>query len=476
MVKQKKLIIIAIFIVAALITVLVFLMKEPIDESKDQKDVFYLLEHDMMDVSYVAVNNENGFYDVTQKSGGFMVYDIPAELLNTDYLQLFLDECSMIAVREMVSKNPDDLSIYGLDTPRATVDVTYTDGASTKILVGDEENLSEGVYIQLAGDDAVYLMPREYTIRFTMPVENYIQYQITPTRKMPSALSVVRDVTFRGSMLPEPIVIEWVDEHDKQEMRDAASFGVATHLLRSPGLHELDQTAGAEVFQSMLGIVSEGIVDYNCDEETIASYGFDNPYLAVDFTMINGEDVAMEEFHLKVVKREDGSLIMTCNNNGVIYEILEVAFTKIAYEDFVMRWFLTPFITDLDRMIVSTPNSKMEFLFTGDSNKELAISLDGQTLDIESFRSYYRLITSACNDGGSRIKETPKREPLFTVEYDYKDQLKPNDIMKIYESDSRSVPVEVNGEVEFTMKATYLERVLKAEKSLKSGTIIEENW
>ena len=478
MANQKKLIIVAVIIIAVLVTALLLLMKElkPTEESKGESNVFYLLEHDMMDVSYVAVNNESGFYDVTQKDGGFMVYDIPADLLNTDYLQLLLDECSMIAVSETVSENPKDLSIYGLDHPNATVDVDYTDGTSTKILVGNEEALSDGVYAQLAGDNAVYLMPRANTIRYTMPIENYIQYQITPTRRMPSALSVVRDVSFSGSMLPEPIVIQWVDEHNKQDMRDAASFGVSTHLVRSPGLHELDQTTGAEVFQSMLGIVSEGIVDYNCDDATIASFGFDNPYLQADFTIQNGKDADIEEFHIKVVKRDDESLIMTCNENRVIYKILDVAFTKIAYEDFVMRWFLTPFITDLEEMKVTTPDSKMGFQFTGNSNKELAVYLDGQAVDIELFRSYYRLITSACNDGGPKTKVTPKGEPLFTVEFDYKDQLKPNDIMKIYKDDARTVIVNVNGKTEFTMKSTYIDRVLQGSNNIKAGTPIEENW
>jgi hypothetical protein len=39
----------------------------------------------------------------------------------------------------------------------------------------------------------------------------------------------------------------------------------------------MDQAAGTEVFQSMLGIVSEGIVAYNCDDETIASTALTNP-------------------------------------------------------------------------------------------------------------------------------------------------------------------------------------------------------
>lgn len=478
MTRQKTLIIVGIAILAILAATLIQLLKTPTADSdtKERDDVFYLLEHDFREITTISVDNENGFYDVKQVEGGFLVYDIPAELVNAEYLQLLLDEASRIAVREKVAEDPEDLNSYGLDKPRAVVKIDYTDNTSAKLLIGQEEPMSDGVYVQLAGDKAVYLMPRSYTIRFTMPVENYIQYEITPTRQEEAALGVVRDCTFGGSALSEPIIIKYVDEKNKEQMREAASFGVSTHLIRSPGFHELDQAAGNEVFQSMMGIVSEGIVEYNCDDETLASYGFGHPYITADFTAVNGKDAEPEEYHLKVVKRDDGSLIMTCNDNRVIYKILDVAFTKVTYEKLVMRWFLTPFITDMEKMTVTTPQSRMEFGFAGDSNKDLAVSLDGKQLDIEQFRSYFRLVTSACNDGSPRTMKRPGSNPAFTVEYDYKDSQKPADVMKVYENDDRTVLVEVNGVIEFTMKKAWLERALKAETSLKADTAIEENW
>jgi hypothetical protein len=83
--------------------------------------------------------------------------------------------------------------------------------------------------------------------------------------------------------------------------------------------------------------------------------------------MVNGQNADSEEYHLKVVRQKDGGLILTCNDNRVIYKILDVAFTKVTYEQFVMRWFLTPFITDLEKLTVATPNSAMQFALSGDS-------------------------------------------------------------------------------------------------------------
>ncbi|MDD2216638.1 MAG: hypothetical protein PHE41_08750, partial [Eubacteriales bacterium] len=109
-------------------------------------------------------------------------------------------------------------------------------------------------------------------------------------------------------------------------------------------------------------------------------------------------------------------------------------------------------------------------------NKDLAVFLKGTPLDTELFRSYYRLVISACNDGSLRIKESPQGDPLFTVEFNYKDHKKANDVMKIYKGDFRRVYVEVNGNAEFAMKETYLNRVLEAGTNLQAGEPIEENW
>ncbi|MDD4583801.1 MAG: DUF4340 domain-containing protein [Eubacteriales bacterium] len=476
--QKKKMLGIGVCILILLTAAILLLSNmSPMNGEEVPPEIFYIEERDPMEIVSVEVNNEHGFYSVTQEGGGFLVYDVPSDLVNGDYLELLLDECSRIAVRDVIKENAESLELYGLEKPRARVNILYKDYTAVTLLIGNVESMSDGVYMMVEGENTVYITPQANTIRFTMPVENYIQYQITPTKYTDSSLAVIRDITFSGTCLPEPIIIEYVDEKNEQHMRDAASFGVATHLIRSPGLHELDQSKGVSVFQSLLGIVSEEIIAYNCSEEILASYGFDRPYMIVDFSIVNGpEGTNLEAYCLKVVKSESGEFLMTCNENGVIYRILDVAFTSVVYEELVMRWFLTPFITDLETMTVITATDKMNFTFTGYKNKDLAVFLKGTPLDTELFRSYYRLVISACNDGSLRIKESPQGDPLFTVEFNYKDHKKANDVMKIYKGDFRRVYVEVNGNAEFAMKETYLNRVLEAGTNLQAGEPIEENW
>jgi hypothetical protein len=102
MTRQKTLIIVGAVILAILAAALVMLLKTPAADPavKGKDDVFYLLKHDFKEIASISVKNEYGFYDVKQKEGGFTVYDIPADLVNAEYLQLLLDESSRIAHRK----------------------------------------------------------------------------------------------------------------------------------------------------------------------------------------------------------------------------------------------------------------------------------------------------------------------------------------------------------------------------------------
>ena len=66
-------------------------------------------------------------------------------------------------------------------------------------------------------------------------------------------------------------------DSDEELLRQAVSFGAVTHIITEPVLHEADPTALTTVADSLMGLLSEGVVAYNCTDETLAEYGFDDP-------------------------------------------------------------------------------------------------------------------------------------------------------------------------------------------------------
>jgi hypothetical protein len=227
---------------------------------------------------------------------------------------------------------------------------------------------------------------------------------------------------------------------------------------------------------ALLGIASSDIADYNCTKEELSAFGFDSPYMKVDFNLKNGLDAPVVPYTLAFVKNGEGTYYMTCNDNGVVYAVPELPFLKLDYKQMQLRWFLSPLIMDLGSIQVTTPSETLTFEIKGKTNAEKAVTLNGEPFDIERFRTFYKLLTSASNDGESIPEDFLGSAPLLTVEYRYLDSAKEPDVLKIYEGDTRRVYAEVNGITEFGMREMFVTRVLEACSAIRTDETIEVNW
>ena len=458
----KQIIIISVLLGVALIGLLVTILleKKPEDESQIAN---VLVNHTIDNIVEVSISNQNDSYKVRKEGGGFLIEGLPMDLINPDYLLMLLQEASRIEYLEVVADNPDDLSVYGLAKPVAEVEVKYTDGTSIGLLLGEQESVSQNRYVMQMGQSQVLLKKNNQTIRFTMPLTDYFSLEIVPFSQTSSPLYAVRDITFSGTALKEPIAIEAVTADKEQILRDASSFGATTHIIRSPGLHEVDQKEAIAIFSSVVGLLNEKVLAYNCTDEELKEYGFDNPYLQVEFDFVIAKDAPPEKVKLRVVPYQDGYAIMR-DDQRVVHLIREEAFLKVDYGKLVLRWFFSPLITDIARIEVDIDGNKNVFELSGKTNKELSATLDGQALDMQQFREYYTLLISASNDGEGLVSDQPLLDdkPIFTVTYEYKDKQKAPDVLQLYDAGSRKLYAKANGVTEFRMPRKYLEDVKAA--------------
>ncbi len=476
--KPIKLLIASGGLLLALLGVFLLLNQPQPSKETEEDTTLYLVNRGVADIATITISNTHDTYTVTQgQNGGFTIQDLPPHRVNQDYLNMLLDECSAVRYVEVAHEAPVNLDAYGLQSPVSTVTVTYTDGQQLQLLVGNEEPLSGGRFVMAADNDTspVLLMKNNRTIRFTLPLTGYIDYVITPFCDTGLILGAMHNVSLSGKMLPQPIDIVAVDANNPEQMRQAASFGVATHLVTAPGLHEINQTQCIAVFQALMGLLSDGIVAYNCTDEQLAGYGFNDPWLQADFTYTLPGQTEATTTVLKVAQYE-GGLIVTRDNDGIVYRINPQEFDAVVYEQLVMRWFYTPFITDLNTMTVQTPNETYRFEFTGEDNRSLAVTINGKPVDIEPFRKYYALIVNASHNG-ERAPGPASGEPLLSVSFAYRDTQKPDDTMAFYaEATPRRVAVETNGITEFMMFESYVDCVLKATEALLQGQDFSVDW
>jgi hypothetical protein len=446
-----------------------------------------LSDRDFHEVQEIHIKNQYDDYYARWQDGAFVLADLPAAQLNDEYVQMLLDESSRVEYLSLVSAGETNPGQYGLADPQAEVDIRYSDGETLSFSVGAEEKISAGRYLRVKDRDDILIMDNSRAIRFIMPLTGYINYVIVPFTAFQSPLSSVKQVTLSGKAFPRPVVIEAVDAENKAAMRDAASFGVATHLIRSPVLHEIDQKECIEVFASLTGLLNKDVLAYNCTGEELAAFGFNDPWVKAEFDFQLDKDAAVEHIVLRAARYEDGYILVR-DDQSVVHRIENEAFIETKYEKLAMRWFLTPFITDLRSLELSLDTVEGErakpyhgageylFEFSGDSNSTLGVSLNGKALNIALFRKFYSLLISAANDGVLLEQPARKTTRLMGLRFMYKDEQKPPDVMNLYEGELRRINVEVNGITEFAMLRRYIDVVSRGLAALIQGNDFAVDW
>ena len=429
------------------------------------------------DVEYVFVQNESGsfrfYFDFEE--GGYVVDDIPPYITDINAFTDFLANSARIFATRRISLGHADFAEVGLAEPHAEVEIGFFDGKVLRITIGEEERVSGNFYATVEGE--TFIIPQMIAEPFLLPKTQVISRFVTPQLAVSSPLSAIRDITFTGSSLAQPITIQANESGNTEVALVALSFGAPTHIVKGGGVYQLDQTYGIEILGSLFGIEAFDIAGYGLSDEEVAAFGFDQPYMAVDYFMANGVDADVREMRLRLTEAANNRFYATLEGSGVVYIINRKPFMDIRYDRLLQRWFLTPLIMDLSAVSIESPEGYNRFDIDNSDPRNPIITHNGRVLDVELFRSFYRLITSAAHDGAYLgILEQPQEPALLTITYTYSSLEKEPDSLSLYPGAVRRVNAFVNGVGEFAMRDLFVQQVIDGAENLIEGMPIEENW
>jgi hypothetical protein len=252
-------------------------------------------------------------------------------------------------------------------------------------------------------------------------------------------------------------------------------------------LHEIDQKECIEVFSSLTGLLNIEVFAYNVNDGELADLGFDRPWVRAEYDYRRNEEEEPLRILLRVVRRQDGYLLVR-DDQRVVHRIENKAFISTAYEKLVSRWFLTPFITDLESVTIErgqdagrpagqdAGQKTFVFRLSGGDNRSLGVTLNGQPLDIGLFRTFYRLLISASGDGVLLEEPVTAGPPLLTVTFAYRDREKRDDVMIFSRGSLRRLSVTVNGITEFAALERYFTVTSAALDALAEGKDFSTDW
>ena len=464
-------------VLGGVLAALLYTAPEAEESSSVPDNTVSLLSKNAGDLVSFSVANESGSIDFVREGDNFVIPVLENIPLNNPRIQNVSRGLVAMTASQLAEENAQDLSKYGLSSPRATATAAYSDGSTFEVKLGDDTAGVDGIYGMVSGDGNVYVLPTSYRTNLFYSLTDYVKMSLTPD--VDSTQTLVDSLRLTGSSYPQPIELRVVDEENDL----SSSFGMVTHMITSPKRSEMDIDRGAEMISSIFSMSGLAVAEVNFDDATYESYGFLEPFARAELSYQVDENEGLKDLVITVSKAEDGTLYAVVDDVKVIYTVEAAQWMTTSYADIVSGLFFLPYINEISKVTVSWPGETYEFAITtkttvndsGTETNENTIRYKDQVLSTDKFKLFYRLLISATNDGGFVEDVEPEGTPLLSIRYDYSAGGEP-DILDFYEGPTRKVYVSKNGTIDFTMKSSFVDKVKEACPVIAADGEVDPDW
>ena len=435
------------------------------------------------DIVSITVDNDLGsFTAVLTEQDGEKLWtiegmDIERGLLNTAKFESLASTMTNMVARSVIEEKAGDLAQYGLDKPRTTVTVKYTDG-SFVMKIGDVVTSGSANYVLINDEPTVYsYYTYEISSLFTMDWLSMINTAVMPSYDSETAADI-KKITVTRKNLDKPIILEKLPEVPE----DSDSIQVYSYAFTSPGDVYLDLYSGNEFLAAMFGLTADKAAYVGVTDEIKAQVGLDDPFCEVDmlvgdvvYRLYIGDAITEEvtDEATGAVSTQVTGYYGLCNKvPDVIYvfNISSLIWATMEPDAYMSELFLVPYIYDIDTVSYHDNNVDFTVTVTG-NNDENAMYMDGREIDASRFRSFYQFLVS-CRGETMYIDDS---RGDFIAEFTYKYEDGRSDTVTFYASEEdRTVIIATNGNNVFKTKWNYGTRLREnAEAFLNGGEIVQ---
>ena len=191
---------------------------------------------------------------------------------------------ALMALAAKRSLTPQAGEDYGLDSPQLTVTVTAA-GQSTTLTFGAENPVTGDLYVQKAGDDAIYTVSGNKAACFQLDKAGLFG-SFCPTGLTASAITQVAYTLADGSFVTLNAVSEPTDSTDA-DSASSATYETVWRLASDPAA-----SLAQDKVQSLLSALCTYVTAQATDAD-LAACGFDAPVLTATVTSEDGSAVQL---------------------------------------------------------------------------------------------------------------------------------------------------------------------------------------
>lgn len=324
----------------------------------------------LTELAAVTVQNQQTAFAVMQTPDGVeMISGTQADYDPAQMQALLYAAAHMSGSR----KNTDEstFAAYGIEAPRATVELVTTDGARRTLLILMTNPIDRNVYVYDGESRAIFLVSASVAELFLRSDLEFMSHMPLPIRSVGDFFAIRSlKMEFSGG---------------------ARSYAVActdtSYFLTSPIHQRVPSTVVvSNLFLPLLSVYADTFVAFGAE---LSDWGFDRADLRMTLET-DGETV-----ELWFLRGEDGSCLMAQPQTGHVYAVDAAVLDALTFDYTLLTGGTAVYYGagDLSEILFDLPQrqSALEVSGTGEA---LRMTLDGRTLEEEEIRTLLSAINS----------------------------------------------------------------------------------
>lgn len=450
----------------------------------EEKEDIFVLERGAGDIKAIKVTNEKGGFTFDKPASGksdWTVEEIDGLTQNIVLENNMYNATGPMTAYKTAEEGVSDWAKYGLDKPRATVEVTYSDDTKAVMEIGDESPEDKYSYARIQGKDTAYMIDDAKLAYYLDPATEYADLSLIaqPEEGEEPPYGVM---TITRSDWNDPVVIENEVETVKGMLSE--------QVISSPIYSYLNMNDSPPVTHGMWGLTAEECITAFPTDEQLKEYGLDEPACVValkgegyDYTLKIGDKVyedTEKEGEVAAMRGYYCTIEGVTGKNAVfLVKGDNLPWATFRIEDITSDIVLPHFLIDMKDVTISYKGEDYLFDVTTAPSKNdethtevTEIKLGGKDIDVKNFKTYYEyLMTCPSNE---ICFDEPEGECEFAIAEHMKDGRE--DKLEFFKDTSRRYIVKHNGKPSYRIQSTWLDTLIKNVDNLKNGQPIDDNF
>ncbi|HVP17584.1 MAG TPA: DUF4340 domain-containing protein [Spirochaetia bacterium] len=370
-----------------------------------------------------------------------------------------------LTAERVIDEKPADLAQYGLAPPRAVGEAFFSDGTTKTLLLGDKTPTGNAYYLQVKGDAKVYTVWTNHGEQMHWRLADLRDKRISPE------IAYDKITYFRLSRADGP-VIEL--KQKTEEQNKTFQLGFSRYLMTRPYSYPrgVDSEKQDQLIKGPQQIQISSFV--NDAPKNLAPYGLATPRAEVivrdasntlDFLI--GSEAGPDKTYFSIRGRP---AVYTTTTSSL-------SFLKTTPWDIVDKFVFIPNIDDVDRIDISSEGASHSLAIARVTKKaekagekatvEATYSVDGKTVEEDSFKAFYQQLVGMQVEGEAarKVPETPD----VTVRFFLNKGLSRTATITYARYDRDFDAVFLNGKNDFAIGRQQLTKMLEKLEALAKG-------